>query len=629
MELTQSEREQVPGTFNNTAAPFPLDRSIHELFEEQAQRIPDAVAIEYEEQCLTFAELNSRSNQLARQLQTCGVGPDQLVGIFLERGAEVLIALLGVLKAGGAYVPLDPTHPPDRISYILQDAAPRVLLTTDRLRKSLPLSAASCLSLDGQWSQIAEQADGNLGPRRADFTSSHLAYVIYTSGSTGKPNGVMVEHRNVVNYWPVVSRLYREPIDCRRIAVNAPFTFDVSVQQFILLLSGCTLVIVPEAARQDAHRLFSFLERHGIEGLDCTPSQLNVWISAGFLDRRGHGVRTIIVGGEAIDTLLWTRLTQCTDLVFYNVYGPTECTVFCTATCLRDAGATPHIGRPTSNASVLILDAELRPAAIGVTGELFIGGTGVARGYLKRPELTRDRFITDPLSVEPQSRLYRSGDLGRWRADGNIEFLGRVDHQVKVRGLRIEPGEIEAQLLQHPQISEAVVMAREDVPGDKRLVAYLKIHRGQDSEPRLSVELLRTHLASALPEYMIPNAFVILDAFPLTANGKVDRRALPQPDSKGDTKRPFEPPQGKLEEAVAKIWQDVLRVATVGRQHKFLELGGHSIQGMRLVVRIAERFGIQMSFPDVFQHPTVCQMAELVQTRQAQKTAAAKQRSLT
>jgi myxalamid-type nonribosomal peptide synthetase MxaA len=617
--LTEWEREQVLRTFNGTAEAFRTDRLVHELFEEQVLLTPGATAVEHEDQRLTFRELNSKANQLARRLRASGVGPDQLVGMFLQRGVEAMVAVLGILKAGGAYVPLDPSHPSDRIAYILQDAAPQAIVTTEMLGRRLPPNAGTRIYLDSQWPQISQHDDTDLDPRMMGLASCHLAYVIYTSGSTGKPNGVMVEHRNVVNHWNVVSRLYSRPIECRRIAVNAPFTFDVSVQQFVLLLSGCTLVIVPEHARQDWLQLFDFLQRCQVEGLDCTPSQLNTWIAAGFLDRSAYGVRTLIVGGEAIDATLWTRLTQRSDVVFYNVYGPTECTVFSTATPLSGAGATPHIGRATINTSVFILDSQLRPVPIGVTGEIFIGGAGVARGYLNRPQLTRDRFIADPFSRDPQARLYRTGDLARWHTDGNIEFLGRTDHQVKVRGFRIELGEIAIQLLRHPRVCDAVVIAREDLPGDKRLVAYVTMHKGPDFSSVPRTEDLRAHLESALPEYMIPSAFIALDSFPLTANGKLDRQALPAPDSRAYLNQRFEPPRGELEEALAAIWQDVLRLERIGRENKFLELGGHSVQGMRVVVRVVERFGIQMSFPDLFQNPTIRQMAELVQTYQAQQ----------
>ena len=615
--LTDWEREQVLHIFNRAPGAFDADELVHELFERLVERSPSASAVEHEDRSLTFFELNSRANQLARGLRALGVGPDRLVSVLLDRRLEMLVAVLGILKAGGAYVPLDPTHPRDRIARILEDAAPQVILTIDALIQCLPPTHAPCICLDSQWPQIAEYESTNLDPRIVGLASRHLAYVIYTSGSTGRPNGVMVEHRNVVNHWNAVSRLYHDPIECRRIAVNAPFTFDVFVQQSVLLLSGCTLVIVPEAARRDAQHLFAFLDRYRVEGIDCTPSQLNAWISAGLLDRCGYGVRTIIVGGEAIDTLLWTRLTQCPDIAFYNVYGPTECTVFSTAAYLRGAGPDPHIGRPTNNTYVFILDSRLRLAPIGLTGEIFIGGAGVARGYLNRPELTRERFIADPFSGDLSARLYRTGDLGRWCPDGSIEFLGRADHQVKVRGFRIELGEIESQLLRHPQVSEAVVVAREDFPGDKRLVAYLRMRQWlvPGSEP--SLEELRKHLEFVLPEYMIPSAFVILNTFPLTENGKLDRRALPAPDSQVYVNQQFERPQGEMEEAIAEIWRDILRVEKVGRQHTFLQLGGHSVQGIRLVARLAERFGIQMSFADIVESPTVRQMAELVRMRQA------------
>lgn len=608
--LTTDEREQLRAFSNVVIAPG-RNGLLHTFFEQQVERTPDAIALAFEGQTLTYSLLNRRANQLARSLRARGVEPDRIVGISLERSIDMLIAVLAVLKAGGAYVPIDPAYPAHRVTFMLRDSAPHLVITSAATADSMPLQGVTCVRLDFEWNSICAEDDSNLDPASLGLTDRHLAYVIYTSGSTGEPNGVMVEHRNVVSYWPVIERIYREPTVCRRVAINAPLTFDVSVQQYLLLLSGCSLFIVPDAVRRDAHRLLDFLEQNTIEGIDCTPSQLNAWMSAGFLERSGYGLRTVVVGGEALDAPLWASLSQRSNLTCYNVYGPTESTVFCTATQITAQSTVPHIGWPTENARIYILDADMNQVPIGVAGEIFVGGGGVARGYLNRPELTPARFTADLFVTDPGARMYRTGDVGRWRADGSIEFVGRNDSQIKVRGYRVELGEIKTHLLRHPRVSEAEVMAREDAPGERRLVAYITTH---EREPPTAQEL-REHLERALPDYMVPSAFVMLSELPLMPNGKLDRRALPT----GLELTIGEPPEGELEEALADIWRQVLRVQRVGRRQTFRELGGHSVQAMRVVVRIAERFGIPTSFPDVFRYPTISQLAEMVRQRDAQQ----------
>ena len=456
-------------------------------------------------------------------------------------------------------------------------------------------------------------AESNLDSDTSGVISIHLAYVIYTSGSTGRPNGVKIEHHNESSYWTVIRHLYRVPVESMRVALNAPFTFDVSVQQFILLLSGCTLYVIPDEVRQDAAELLRFIDRNRIEAIDCTPSQLNVWLSAGLLEKSAHSLKTVIVGGEAMDESLWKRLTQCNEIDFYNVYGPTECTVFCTTAYLKDdVSPKPHIGRPTPNAYIRILDDQLQPVAPGGMGEICIGGRGVARGYLHRPELTAARFITDPFSEDPRARLYRSGDLARWRADGVIEYCGRNDHQIKIRGFRIEPGEIEARLRRHARVADAVVIAREDSLGEKRLVAYVTARAGSDFG-ELDPHELRLWVSAGLPDYMTPSTFIVLPTLPLTQNGKLDREALPAPAFAAGADRQYELPQGETEEALAVIWREVLLVKQIGRHDNFLALGGHSVLGMRLLVSVATRFSIRVSLPDLTQYPTVREMAELVE----------------
>lgn len=597
-------------------------RLLHELFEEQVERAPDAAALRYEDRSVRYAELNRKANQLARYLRAQGIGPDQLVGICLERGIEMLVCVLAVWKAGGAYLPLNANHPVERLTAILEDAQARVVLTEGRCKSAALARCARVVVLDEAWCEIDGLKSTNLDSRAAGVTSEHLAYVMYTSGSTGKPNGVMIAHRNAASYWPVIRSLYRYPLESVRIALNAPFTFDVSIQQYILLLSGCTLFVIPEDVRHDAHELLRFIDQHRIEAIDCTPSQLNIWIAAGLLERAGHYLRTVIVGGESMDAALWARLTRCRDVDFYNVYGPTECTVFCTTAALREeTAAEPHIGRPTQNAYIHILDDQLHPVGVGVTGEICIGGRGVARGYLNRPELTETRFIADPVSDNSQARIYKTGDLGRWRADGTIEYRGRNDHQIKLRGFRVEPGEIEARIRCHSQIADAVVIAREDSPGDKRLVAYVTPRAGSESS-EIRIDDLQALLRAHLPDYMVPSAFVVLKSLPLTSNGKMDRQALPAPEPVGGESQHHEAPLGKTEQTLAEIWREVLRVENIGRDDNFLALGGHSMLGMRLLVDVATRFSVQVAFSDVSQYPTIRRMAELVERQTLQSRSA-------
>lgn len=596
-------------------------RLLHELFEEQVDRTPDVIALRYEDRAVRYAELNRAANQLARYLRERGVGPDQLVALCLERGIEMLVSVLAVWKAGGAYLPLNANHPVERMTAIIEDSRARIVLTQRDCNGAALSQSAQVISLDEAWREIGRLKDTNLDARAVGVTPEHLAYVMYTSGSTGKPNGVMIEHRNAASYWPVIRGLYRYPLESVRIALNAPFTFDVSLQQFILLFCGCSLFVIPEVVRHDAHELLRFIDQHRIEAIDCTPSQLNIWIAAGLLTTAGYSLRTIIVGGEAMDAALWVRLTRCRDVDFYNVYGPTECTVFCTTAFLREETATePHIGWPTKNAYIHILDEQLRPVGAGVTGEICIGGSGVARGYLNRPELTQARFIKDPLNERGQARIYRTGDLGRWRADGSIEYRGRNDHQIKLRGFRIEPAEIEARIRSHTDIADAVVIAREDAPGDKRLVAYVTPRAGCEAS-QIRIDDLRASLRTQLPDYMMPSAFVALQSLPLTSNGKMDRQALPAPGPVAEEKH-REAPLGKTEQTLAEIWRDVLRVENIGRDDDFLALGGHSMLGMRLLVDVATRFCVAVTFPDIAQYPTIRRMAELVERRTLQSSSA-------
>jgi len=604
--LTEAERQKILGSFNPANAPWPEHELIHRLFEAQVERQPDVPAIVYEEQSLTYAQLNVRANQLAWHLRELGAGPDCRVALFVERSLEVAVGLLAILKAGAAYVPLDPVHPDERLAQMIQDAAPVAVLTQSSLYRRLS-TAAGCavVVMDGADAGRAAWAGAstrNLDAASVNVTPSNIAYVIYTSGSTGVPKGVMVEHRNVLHFVHGLERcIHGLPTDCRRIAWNSSFGFDMAVKAWAQLLMGRTVFLLPDAVRLSGGDLLGFMERHEIEAIECTPSHLRAMQDAGLMSGRAPSLRKVLVGGEPIESAAWRALATARNRTFFNMYGPTECSV--DASCAAIDGDAPHIGRVMPNARIYILDAHGGLCGMGVSGEIHIGGAGVARGYLNREELTKERFLSDPFSAEPRARMYRTGDLGRWRPDGTIEYLGRNDQQVKIRGFRIELGEIESQLMRQEQVKDAVVVAREDGAGQKRLVAY--VTRGQ-SEP--VVETLRSSLKTVLPEYMVPSAFVVLEQLPLTPNGKLDRRALPAPELEAFASRQYEAPQGEVEEILAGIWQGLLRVERVGRQDNFFELGGHSLLIMQLLERL-RRVGLSTEVRRVFDSPTLAELA--------------------
>ena len=606
--LPEIERREVTESFNATLARYPEESTIQELFQEQVRRMPFAIAATYEENSLTYAELNQKSNQLARYLRTKGVGPDQPVAICLERSLDMVIGLLGILKAGGAFVPLDPDYPVERLTHMLKDAAPRVLVTRRDTKAQLVNSEAVTIALDADWDRIAEHDASDIDVAEIGLRSQHLAYVIYTSGSTGAPKGVMIEHKSVVSLWQGLEHIYRKVGGCHRVAVNASFNFDASVKQFIQLLSGRTIVLVPQDCRWDTEMLLRFVAEHKIDAIDCTPWQLRSWIDAGVLEEKeGHRIRLMLVGGEPIESDLWQRLSQQSETSFYNVYGPTENTVDTTFTCLNGDSGTPHIGRPMENRYAYILDRAARAVPIGVTGELCVGGAGVARGYLNRAALTAERFCSNPFTSDPEGRMYRTGDLARWRGDGTIEYLGRNDNQVKIRGFRIELGEIEARLLSHSHVREAAAIVREDAPGERRLVAYVT----RSKVGALNVEALRTHLKDVLPDYMVPSAIVTLEQLPTSPSGKLDRRALPVPQFEAYAVRQYEAPRGEVEEILAEIWQGLLRIERVGRHDNFFELGGHSLLIMQMMERL-RRVGLSTDVRRVFETPSLADLARFL-----------------
>ena len=601
--LSEVGRRRFIDAFNATEAAALSDQVVHEAFERVTRSNPTAIAISYQGASLTFAELNRRANQVARYLMARGIGPDKLVGLCVDRSLELFIGLLGVLKAGGAYLPLDPAYPPERLAYMLEDANPGALLTVGRCKAALPPTTVSVVALDDEWEKIGVYAVSDFEPHERGVQPDHLAYVIYTSGSTGRPKGVMIEHRNALNLWSGLAPFYSEAKAGGRVALNASFNFDASVQQVLALAFGKAVVLVPEAARRDAAVLGELIVKEQVSCIDCTPSQLRTWLSGGLFENPGQPLRLVLVGGEAIDSELWQSLATIQNCSFYNVYGPTECTVDSTATKLTEK-RVPHIGRPMANRRIYILDGSGAPVPIGARGEIYIGGSGVARGYLNRPALTGERFLPDLFSTKPNARMYKTGDIGRWRADGTIEYLGRNDNQVKIRGFRMELGEIEAQIAKQPQVSEAAVAARQETTGEKRLVAYVVPVVASE----FKIEELRAELKAFLPDYMIPGAFVTLAAFPRTPSGKLDRNALPAPDISSFTTRDYEAPRPGTEEMIAGIWQSLLRIDRIGRHDNFFELGGHSL----LIIRMLEHLraeGKSVSIRCVFERPTIADLA--------------------
>ena len=601
--LDASERRLVVEGFNGTRVDYPLDgATLHGLIEAQARRTPQATALLFEGRSLSYAELDRRANQLAHHLQAQGVGTGTLVGVCLERSPEMVVALLGILKAGGAYVPLDPDYPAERLAFMMADAAVPVLLTQERLLAHLPPHSARVWCLDRDWETVARAGDGTpaggAGP-------DDLAYVIYTSGSTGQPKGAMNTHRGLCNRLLWMQDAYRLEAD-DRVLQKTPFSFDVSVWEFFWpLLTGAALVLARPRGHGDSDYLAGLIAAQGVTTCHFVPPMLAAFLDEKNLLPRCGSLRRVICSGEALPWELQERFFEVladAGTTLHNLYGPTEAAVDVTFWPCRPGTAerVVPIGRPIANTQIYLLDPRGQPVPIGVPGELHIGGTGVGRGYLNRPELTAERFVADPFSADPVARLYRTGDLARWRADGSLLYLGRMDHQVKLRGFRIELGEIETLLARQPGVRECLVLAREDHPGERRLVAYVV-----GDLP--SVAALRDALRASLPEYMVPSAVVVLPALPLTPNGKVDRRALPAPDfAREDAAVDFVAPRTPLETRLAEIWQDVLYLERVGVRQGFFDLGGDSLLGLRMVNRLRDLLGGQpVSLALVFEAPTI------------------------
>jgi amino acid adenylation domain-containing protein len=606
--LGETERGQVIHGFNQTRADYPTGLCLHELFQEQAARTPENTAVEFEEQQLTYAELNERANRLAHQLRGMGVGPDVLVGVLMERSLEMAVGLLAILKAGGAYLPLDPEYPAERLRFMLEDSGAHVLLTQERLRSSLSETRAQIVCLDNCCELAAGDERGNPFVKVA---TDNLAYVIYTSGSTGRPKGAMVHHGGVVNCLRWMQETYRlDQTD--KFMLKTSLNFDPSVWElFWPLWVGATVRVARPGGQLDNAYLIEEIRAHGVTSIYFVPSMLRV-----FLDERGvedcRSLKRVICGGEALPLETMTRFFETLPAELHHSYGPTETSIAATEwTCEpRTARRIVPMGYPLGNTQSYILDQSLRPVPIGVTGELYIGGAGLGRGYLHRAPLTAEKFVPDHLGGESGARLYRTGDLARFLRDGSIEFAGRVDHQVKIRGFRIELGEIEAALRRHSDVEETIVIASEAATGEKRLVAYV-VGAAQGLP---SAQELRAHLKERLPEYMVPSAFVTLKALPLMHNGKVDRRQLPEPEqTRSETEPQFVAPRTHVEEMLADIWTEILRIERVGINDNFFELGGHSLLATQLVSRVRKLFRVELPLRTLFETPTVAGMAATVQ----------------
>jgi amino acid adenylation domain-containing protein len=607
--LPETER-QLLASWHQTQAAYPQDQCIHQLFEAQVERTPDAIAVVLDDRALTYQELDHRANQLAHYLQKQGVESESLVGISLERTPEMLIALLAVLKAGGAYVPLDPTYPQERLALMIQDAQVPLLITHSDLVAQLPTSQAQMICLDREEAISSSDPQGvaqqSTDPLNCPIASDSLAYVIYTSGSTGTPKGVQVPHRGVVNF---LTSMQQKPgiVQTDILLSVTTLSFDIAVLELLLPLTiGATTLLVSRQVAMNGEALLKTLEHSGATIMQATPATWRLLLAVGW---KGSPHLKILCGGEALPSALAGELVNRAKEV-WNLYGPTETTIWSTCYLVKD-DAKPLIGRPIANTQLYLLDDHQQQVPIGVLGELYIGGDGVVRGYLDRPDLTAERFLPNPFSNDPQSRYYRTGDLARYLPDGNLEYLQRIDQQVKVRGFRIELGEIEATILQHSSIKEAVVSVRADASGEKTLVGYLVPASTQQTD---LIPNLRQFLKAKLPEHMLPIAFMTLETLPLTPNGKIDRKALPQIDSTARSLlEHYVAPRSQVEQQMAEIWKQILKLDRIGIHDNFFELGGYSLLAIQIVSRLRPLLQVEIPLPSLFELPTIAALSERVE----------------
>ena len=598
---------------NNSAVDYTdKDRSLHSLIEEQVLKSPEQVALIFENEHVSYRELNERSNQLAHYLQKQGIGPNVFVGICVERSIEMVVGLLAILKAGGAYVPLDPEYPTERLAMMIEDSKTPGVLTQQKLLDRISNRGTPTFCLDTDWKTLAIESTSN--PDVA-FSPSDAAYAIYTSGSTGKPKGVVNVHQGIVNRLLWMQDAYRlTGDDC--VLQKTPYSFDVSVWEFFWpLMTGARLVIARPGGHRDPRYLADLIHRENVTTLHFVPSMLRSFLEAVEIPKRST-MRQVFCSGEALPADLQRLFFSRVEADLYNLYGPTEAAVDVTHwTCRRDDDRSfVPIGRPIANIEIYILDEQLQPTAGGIAGELHIGGIGLARGYLNRPELTAEKFIRNPFSDDLNSRLYKTGDLARFLPSGDIEYLGRLDYQVKIRGFRIELGEIEVVMSRYPGIRQVVVVAREDTPGDKRLVAYVVPAQIE----QVDAAGLQEFLKNQLPDYMVPTV-IFLQEMPLSANGKVDRKALPSPSVENRVEaQEFIAAQSEIEKGLVEIWSDLLAIPKIGIRDNFFELGGHSLLAIRLVSRIEQSFGKELSLASLLEAQTIEQQAELIGGRNGQ-----------
>jgi amino acid adenylation domain-containing protein/non-ribosomal peptide synthase protein (TIGR01720 family) len=605
--LTEAERRQLVEEWNETSRDYPKERRVHQLFEEQVKRTPEAVAAVFEDQQLTYRELNKRANRLAHYLRTLGAGPEARVGICLERSLEMVVGLLGILKAGGAYVPLDAAFPDERKAFMMTDSEVKIVLSTSVMElPEAPL--VTRIDID----QTTMLAEGVADDPEVGLGGEALAYLMYTSGSTGAPKGVMVSHRAIGRL--VLNCGYADFNENDRVAFAANPAFDAATMEvWAPLLNGGRIVVIDRDAFLEPGQFARLLEEEAVTTLFLTTAIFNLYAQTmpevlARLDR-------LLCGGEKSEPASFARvLQQSGPRHLIHCYGPTETTTFAITHEVSEVSDNCKgipLGRPIGNTRIYILDQHREPVPVGVTGELYIGGAGVARGYLNRPELTAERFVKDPFTEQAGARMYKTGDLGRWRADGTIEFLGRNDFQVKIRGFRVELGEIEARLAEHGGVGQAVVAMREDMAGDERLVAYYTCV--EETERGVGAKELRSHLSSVLPEYMAPAAYVRLERFPLTTNGKVDRKALPAPDLSVRLERQYVAPRTPTEEALAQIWAEVLGLERVGIRDNFFELGGHSVFALAVISR-ANQAGLRIALREIFEHQTIDRLTAVLES---------------
>ncbi len=610
--LTDVEKHQLLVEWNSNKVEYPQNICLHQLFESIVEQTPDAIAVEFAGKSLTYQQLNQQANKVAHYLQKIGVIPDQFIGICVERSLEMAIALLGILKAGGAYVPLDPDQPQQRLEFMLQDAGCNVLLTQKRLLETIPTYQGKVIYLDADWELIANEKESN---PTSNVQPDNLAYLIYTSGSTGKSKGVMIQHHNLVNAYYAWEKAYQLSSQVRCHLQMASFSFDVFSGDLIrALCSGGKLVLCPREILLEPQQLYELMYQQKIDCAEFVPVVLRNLVQ--YLEKSQQKLdfmRLVICGSDSWYGADYSKFCNVIgkETRLINSFGVTEATIDSSyfehiTGELADEQLVP-IGRPYANSQLYILDEYLQPVPVGVTGELYIGGEGLARGYQNRPDLTAEKFIDNIFSQQPQARLYKTGDLVRYLPDGNIEFLGRIDNQVKIRGFRIELGEIEAILSQHSEVKDNVVVVREYKLGDKRLVAYIA------ANPILSTSEIRNFLKDKLPDYMIPSAFVQLDNLPLTPNGKIDRRSLAALVSSNiELTETFVAPRTAVEEILAKIWVKILRLERVGIHDNFFELGGHSLLATQVISRLREAFRIELPLRCLFESPTIAQLAQTI-----------------